>query len=80
MTCHLKLGERCFCMCQRPHGLDETAFINEVPVLCEHEAAADAVALVHLLQDFKLFARIVDGLCEWNPSHRDFRTLRKVRV
>lgn len=49
--------------------------INEVPATCDHATAGNAVALVHLLQDFELEPSIADGMCEWNPDHPDMRPL-----
>ena len=73
------VGDRCFCTCERPHGFDAVAYMSEVSIRCEHVKAGDAVALVHLLADFKIEAHIADGYCEWNPLHPDLKALQVKR-
>lgn len=71
------IGKLSWCRCERPVGLEGEAQRREIPTICEHPTAANAVALVHLLQDFGMEAHIVDGMCEWNPANTDLKRLAR---
>jgi hypothetical protein len=76
VSCHVAIKGQSWCRCTRPIGFEPEAQRRDIPTTCEHPAGATAVALVHLLQDFGVDARIVDGMCEWNPTQKDLRKLR----
>lgn len=77
MSVHIAVGKQTWCRMCFDLGIRQAADELQIPTTCEHPSGATAVALVHLLQDFGLDARIVDGMCEWNPAQQDFRKLRR---
>ena len=78
--CHLMLGKTSWCRCCTDKHTDAKieAMLRGISPMCQHTSAAEAVALVHHLQDYGLDARIVDGPCEWNPAHPELKKLSRV--
>ena len=66
-SCHVRIGGVPWCRCSMPAGFMAAAGTRGVSITCNHPNGADAVALTHLLQDFKLDAVIAEGTCEFDP-------------
>lgn len=75
MACHIRVGA--VSLCCSALDLSHVRW-NGVPQTCDHEKGADAVVLLHLLQDLGVEdASIANGVCEWSPNHPDLRKFTK---